>query len=30
MTMKKECKLKRFQKVGENQPNGVRGVDYTK
>jgi hypothetical protein len=28
--MNKKCKWKRFQKVGESQPIGVKGVDYIK
>jgi hypothetical protein len=28
MTMKKKCKWKRFQKVEERQPRGVKGIDY--
>jgi hypothetical protein len=26
--MNKKCKWKRFQKVGESQPRGVKGIDY--
>jgi hypothetical protein len=30
MQINKKCKWQRFQKVGECQTRGVRGVDYTK
>jgi hypothetical protein len=30
MQINKKCRQQRFKKVGESQPIGVRGVDYTK
>jgi hypothetical protein len=28
ITINKKCKWKRFQKVEESQPRGVKGIDY--
>jgi hypothetical protein len=28
MMMNKKCKWKKFQKIGDSQPRGVKGVDY--
>jgi hypothetical protein len=29
MQINKKCRWQQFQKVGENQPRGVKGVDFT-